>query len=985
MRILLTALLIAFMPFLIQAQKDTTRSGTITGIVKDSADDYALQSVTITLYKKSDSSLVNYHITGEDGAFTFNDIPFFTPVNINFSFTGYNPFSKTITLDTANRSFNFKNVLLAKSQGTMDEVVVKAVVPITMNGDTLEINPAAFKLDSNAVVEDMLRRVPGITMWGDGTITVNGRKVNNVYVDGKPFFGDPAMATQNLPKNAIEKIQVYKETDYTKDNIDDNPADSMLTMNIKLREDKKFGYFGKAGAGIGTDGRYEADASGLAYNKRIRGGIAASTNNINKTAGLREMFQQSTYRNYNPNNRYVANFGSNGINRVLFLGGEVQYDFSQTNNSRFNNQLRANYDFRNTRNFTTSTTDSRNSATDIVFLQNSKQESTSETDNHNAGISYNKRDQDKDFSVNLSFNSSTSERTSASTSNKAVEDGTQVSESSNRSSSLGSNNGINFSTSFRNKDDDDRNLKSFGINYSLGYNNAENESNNITDFISYENSNDNRYFNRRNNSESSSFNNNLGMNYNALKRLLFGNFSLWNINMVLNNNVSFSRSDVNSFVSDYDSLTGRYIGNDSLTNDNRVTRIEDRPSLRLSKNFTRRLSDRFNRYINVSANIQGQFLTEKNESSFDYRNIDRSFSFFTPSASVGYNYQRFNKYTIEANLSGNSTPAIPSVDQLRPIIDTSTSVYNINLGNTNLRPSVNNGVNFSFNYRREQPTRKADLSFEVNGAASDVNDGIVDSSFYNRQNGRRTVYLINMDGRRNYSAGFTGRASFKLKDNKVLQFNYSLNYSNTTSPNYVDGLYNIARANGLTHNLGVFYTLGDIGNIQASQSINTNSSRQSSRNLQSLNTINYITQGNLNISPVRDLTISSTINYVTNTTTNQSSTLWNAFASYRFLKTKQAEVKLSAMDILKKNQNISTTAGLTNLSTTISNGLQQFFMVTLSYYPRKFGGGRRGGGGGRRESGEGGGGGERRNFERRGQGGGGGFGGGGGGMRGGRN
>src|SRR5690606_4486719 len=135
-----------------------------------------------------------------------------------------------------------------------------------------------------------------------------------------------------------------------KDNSDDNPADSMLTMNIKLRVDKKFGYFGKAGAGIGTDGRYEADASGLAYTKRIRGGIAASTNNINKTAGLQEMFQQSTYRNYNPNNRYVANFGSNGINRVLFLGGNVQYDFSETNNSRFNNQLRANYDFRNTRN-----------------------------------------------------------------------------------------------------------------------------------------------------------------------------------------------------------------------------------------------------------------------------------------------------------------------------------------------------------------------------------------------------------------------------------------------------------------------------------------------------------------------------------------------------------------------------------------------------------------------------------------------------------
>src|SRR5690606_38916278 len=173
MRIFFTALFFAMLPILASAQKDTTYNGSVSGIVKDSADDYALQSVTITLYKKADSSLINYKITGEDGAFSFTDIPFFTPVYINFSFTGYNSFSKAITLDSLNRNFDFKNIFLAKSQGIMDEVVVKAVMPITMNGDTLEINPAAFKLDSNAVVEDMLRRVPGVTMWGDGTITVN--------------------------------------------------------------------------------------------------------------------------------------------------------------------------------------------------------------------------------------------------------------------------------------------------------------------------------------------------------------------------------------------------------------------------------------------------------------------------------------------------------------------------------------------------------------------------------------------------------------------------------------------------------------------------------------------------------------------------------------------------------------------------------------------------------------------------------------------
>ena len=967
MRILI-AVLIAIMPTLLFAQKDSVRynKGAITGIVKDSADDYALQSVTITLYKKSDSTLMNYHITGEDGTFSFPDIPFFTPVNINFSFTGYNPFSRTITLDTLMPNYNFKALFMSKAQGVMDEVVVKAVVPVTMNGDTLEINPAAFKLDSNAVVEDMLRRVPGVTMWGDGTITVNGRTVNNVYVDGKPFFGnDPALATQNLPKNAIDKIQVYRETDYAKDNIDDNPADSLLTMNIKLREDKKFGYFGKAGAGIGTDGRYEGDVSGLAYNKKIRGGIAASINNINKTAGLQEMFRQGSYRNYNPGNRYVANFGSSGINEVMFIGGNMQYDFSQTNNSRFNNQLRVNYDFRNTDNYITSATDSRNSAKgDTVLLEDSKQETNAVNDSHSGGISYNKRDQDKDFSINANINSSSGTRSSSNFTTKAVEGGDLLSESSGSSSSKSKNSGVNFSTSFRNKDDDERNLKSFGINYNLSHNNSESESKTITDQINYEDDRPDRHFNRLNNNESSGFSNNLAMNYNALKRLLFGNFNLWNINLVLNNNISVTRSDANIKVSDYDSLTGTYIRNDSLTHNNRVTRIEDRPSLRLSKNFSKRLSDRFNRYINITANMQGQFLTEKNESSFDYRNINRSFNFFTPSASVSYNYDRFNYYNIEMNLSGNRAPSIPSVDQLRPIVDTSVNVYNIDRGGAGLQPSVSNAFNFSFNYRRQQSAKKTDYNFGISAGMSDVNNAIVDSSFYDLKTGSRTNYLINMDGRHIYNAGFNAGTSFKMKKNKVLQFNYAFNLSSTTSPNFIDAIYTVTKANNINNNLSVFYTLGDLGTVQVSQSINTNSSTQSGGSLKSLKAVNYVTQGNLNINPVRDLTISNTFNYITNNTTGQSSALWNAFATYRFLKTKQAEVKLSAMDILRQNKNIATSANINSnsLSTTVSNGLQQFFMVTFSYYPRRFGGARQSRGEGRGEGRPGG-------FERRGQGG----------------
>ena len=966
MRILLIVLL-AIIPSFIFAQNDSTRVGSISGTVKDSAGDYALQSVTITLYKNADSSLVNYKITGEDGVFNFGDIPFNMPVDIHFTFAGYNPFSKTITLDTLNRNFNFKNVLLARSEGMLDEVVVKAVQPITMNGDTLEINPAAFRLDSNAVVEDMLRRVPGVTMWGDGTITVNGQRVNNVYVDGKPFFGnDPTLATQNLPKNAIDKIQVYRETDYTLDDVDQNPADSMLTMNIQLRADKRKGFFGKVGAGVGTDSRYEGDGSALAYNQKLRGGIAASINNINKTAGLQEMLQQGTYRNYNPNNRYVANFGNAGVNKVLFLGGNVQYDFSDNNTSRFNNQLRANYDFRNTNNFVSSQTDSRNSASGVVILENRDQTSNSISNNHSGGIGYNKRDQDKDFSINANFTTSDNTRSSSNHTTRAKEEEGVVSESNSVSSSRSNSTGGSLSTSFRNKDDDERNLKSFGLNYNLSYNKSESESKSITDAVYFDNSRENDYYNRLNNNNSSNFNTGLGLNYNALKRLLFGNFALWNINMVLSNNLSFSRNEGNTRVSDYDSLTGRYFVNDSLTHNNTVTRIIDRPSLRLSKRFEKRLSDRFNRYINLSANMQGQILTEKNESSFDYRNMNRSFQFFTPTASIQYNYRKFNFYTIDASLTGNTSPSIPSIDQLRPIIDTSENVYNINLGNPNLKPSKTNEFNLNLNYRREGSQRKTDFNFGLNASASKIKSAIVDSSYFDQVTTRRTLYLINMDGRKVYSAGFNGGASFKLKQNKVLQFNYSLEYTNTTSPNYIDGIYTVTEANNIRNSLRAFYTLGEIGTVQVSQSINNSSSNQTGGRLSSLKTINYVTQGNLNITPIKDFTISNTLNYVTNNTTKQSSALWNAFASYRFLPSKQAEVKFSAMDILKQNKNISTNVGLNNLSTTVTNGLEQFFMLTFSYYPRQFGGGRSRGG--RRSVGsiESGGGTEQRSIERRG-------------------
>jgi hypothetical protein len=188
-------------------------------------------------------------------------------VLISISYVGYNTYSSLLQL-TGKDSLH---VLLSLNTKDTSSVVVTTKIPVRMNGDTLEINPAAFKLKEHQVVEELLNQVPGMTVWSDGSITVSGRKVQNVFVDGKPFAGstDPRIATQNLPKSAIDKIQLYQE--YDRENIGkqgQQQADSILSMNIKLKESAKKGYFGKSGAGYGTDNRFESDLVMQTYDKK---------------------------------------------------------------------------------------------------------------------------------------------------------------------------------------------------------------------------------------------------------------------------------------------------------------------------------------------------------------------------------------------------------------------------------------------------------------------------------------------------------------------------------------------------------------------------------------------------------------------------------------------------------------------------------------------------------------------------------------------
>ncbi|WP_315817116.1 hypothetical protein [Paraflavitalea speifideaquila] len=195
-----------------------------------------LELATITVLGQ-DSSMVAYQLSDKNGLFNIEKLPLKRKLLVSVSYTGYISYYTSIQQDAAKTD----TLAVLLTLNSKDTVVVTARIPIRMNGDTLEINPAAFKMKEDAVVEELLNQVDGITIWADGTITVNGKKVQNLLVDGKPFMGstDSRVATQNLPKSAIEKVQLYQEYDRSKIGQPTQRKDSLLTMNLKLKEKSK--------------------------------------------------------------------------------------------------------------------------------------------------------------------------------------------------------------------------------------------------------------------------------------------------------------------------------------------------------------------------------------------------------------------------------------------------------------------------------------------------------------------------------------------------------------------------------------------------------------------------------------------------------------------------------------------------------------------------------------------------------------------------
>ncbi|MEO7766561.1 MAG: TonB-dependent receptor, partial [Ferruginibacter sp.] len=230
----------------------------VTGQLQDKLNAQAIMYATVSLVNTKDSSLVAFTRTDSLGKFLFTVLQ---PGNfrLSASHVQYHPQWKDIELKKGDATFAMDNILMTDIT-VMEEVTLHAGrPPVEIKGDTIEFNAETFKTKPNAVVEDMLKKMPGIEVDKDGTVRFNGKQINRVLVNGKDFFnGDPKMATRNLSADAVDKVQVFdKQSDQAAfTGIDDGNAEK--TINLKLKKDKKNAVFGKMSSAAGTHDRYDA-------------------------------------------------------------------------------------------------------------------------------------------------------------------------------------------------------------------------------------------------------------------------------------------------------------------------------------------------------------------------------------------------------------------------------------------------------------------------------------------------------------------------------------------------------------------------------------------------------------------------------------------------------------------------------------------------------------------------------------------------------
>ena len=890
---------------------------TIDGTIMDSVLKKTLTYATVSLANAKDSSLINFTRANEDGFFQFKNI---VPGKylLSVSYIGYQPLWLGLKMGTTNK-LSLGNIYLTDASQISSVTVTARRPPVVINGDSIEFNSENFKTVPNAVVEDMLKKMPGIEVDKAGGITVNGKSVTKVYVNGKEFFtGDPKMATRNLPADAVDKIQVYdrKSDQAMFTGIDDGNEETAI--NIKTKKDRKQSTFGKIGSAFGTPGRFDGQGNVNRINNDEQYSFIGTANNVNKQ---------------NFNNGDIANFSGGGGGRG---GGGVTLNFSGGDGGTDANargvaetySLGGNYsnllndkkmDFNTNANasdvsrYNTSNSFTQNLIPGNNFNRTSNSISNTRNQQQRLNLTIdNKVSESFSYRYTPNFSKQHNTSNSESTTTTTLPDGTPTNGTLTKASNV--SDAINISNTLLLRKKFQKKGRTISSTLTQVFNESIANGDQFTDQIFYtlgvitKDSILDQQNKRKGLTESYSAN--VVYTEPVTKK------SLLEFNAYLNqNNSSSSRRvfDKNNANNQYDLLNTR------LTNEfnSEYTYAGGGMNYRVNQK-------KYN--FSTGFSVQNAMLNGVNTST--NTKIKQEFKDILPTATYQYNFSQTQNLNFTYRTSTNQ----PSLTQLQPVLDQS-NINNQTIGNPNLKRTYNHNLNLRFFSTKILAQRN--FFALLNAQFADNSIVNYDSVLPTRQTLSKPV---NVNGI--YRVNATVNYGFGIKK-LYSRINFGLNTGYNNNVNYANSVLNTIIIKSFSPSITYSFSLDEVIDINLVARHNYNNTNNAINKALNTNFITRIYNADfINYLPF-NIVLNQSMNYTINEGRapgfNTAVPIWNASISKFFLKNKRAELKISAFDILNKNIGVSRNVSQNQIVDQSYNVINQYFLIGFTYSLQKSG------------------------------------------------
>lgn len=951
---------IAFLIIALVAISLTIQAQSIKGKLIDPTDNKPLAGATLKLSKLKDSTVQFNAVSDSKGLFEFNNLPIDSFL-LQISFLGYENFKQIVS--SKDTTVDIGIVSIPKSVKQLGEVVVVTKqAPVVQKGDTTQFSASQFKVNPDATTEDLVKKMPGITVDKDGTVTAQGEQVKKVTIDGRDFFGDDATAAlRNLPSSIVDKIQVFDRLSDQAQFTGFDDGNSVKAINIVTKSGIKNGQFGRIYGGYGSDDRYSAGGNVSFFKGDRRISLVGNFNNINQqnfatqdllgvtSSGSNRVFGGGNFGGgAGGNNRGGGGSpgGNRGGNNFGGFGGGENFTVGQQNGINKTNAFGINfsdkwskkldvtgsYFFNNSNNANEQILKSQTLFPDTVQHTDQTSFSASRNFNHriNMRLEY-RMDSNNSFiiSPSLNFQNNKSISQSISQTYNVPNDGGSIdslntANNNNNSTRNGYNirNNILFRHTFPSKKG-----RTLSVNLNTTFNKNDGESFVTSHYRFFENGiptdslQDQRTLNPTN-------------GYSLSSNISYTEPLGKKGQIQINYTPSYSKSKADQQTYTFDQFGNKYSKFDTtLSNkfDNTTTTHNGGITYRLGQN-------RDNQF---SAGISFQYSKLQSDRIFPTTTqVNQSFTTVLPNLMWRKKISAHSNFNIFYRANTN----FPSVTQLQDVVNISNPLR-VSSGNPALKQSYTHFFSgrYVFTNTKKSQSFFANIFFQLandyisNATYSPIKDSTIQQGIVLKR-GSQLTKPVNLDGYKSFRSFFTYSMPVKfIKSNINLStgFIYSrlpglINYEKTTTSNY-------------TYNAGLVIAsnISEYVDFNLSYNVNFNNATSSS---QSQSNNKYVNQS----AGIQFNLLSKNGWFLQNDMSNQSYTglseglnqsywLWNASVGKKFLKNKVGELKFSVFDLLKQNQSITRTVSENYIEDIQNKVLTRYFMLTFTYSLKNFG------------------------------------------------